>query len=212
MPHHSHPNYIACIAVAVAVPLMAPHVALSEPCCAQSATIDPAEADESDWVGAKNQVATSMLQFSESLTERWGMPQEVKEGGYPGIDLRDVAGYPALIGHRYEQQGLVGGQYVLYQRHQFASNEFIGHFLHVKDLLVRTYGTPRQDNVIWLNDLYQPLPGYWDVAVDIGHLVYSASWTTPTTCLALTLKGDTHTKLTLDVSRRTNACAGHPVL
>lgn len=191
---------------------MAAYASPSEFCCPAPPMVGSPAEDEAEWLGTKETVAASMLGFSESWAGRWGMPGDERQDGTPLVDVREVAGYPALFGRRFEQRELVGAQYVLYQRRRFASNEFIDHFRHVKEALTRTYGAPRHDDTFWLDDLYRPVPGFWDVAVDLGHLVYSASWTTPTTCLALTLQGGTHTKLVLDVSRRTTVCAGHPVL
>lgn len=58
-------------------------------------------------------------------------------------------------------------------------NEFIDYYTRIKDAVTAMHGIPRNDHAIWNNDLYEPLPDYWGVAVLIGHLAYSASWDIP---------------------------------
>lgn len=38
-----------------------------------------------------------------------------------------------------------------------------------------THGIPVNDDTVWNNDLYKPLPDYWGIAVMIGYLTYSTS-------------------------------------
>jgi hypothetical protein len=72
----------------------------------------------------------------------------------------------------------------------------------VKQALIDSYGTPTQDQVLWENDLYQPLPDYWGVAVMIGYLRYAATWETEEGTITVTLTGDRHSKLTIDYRSR----------
>jgi len=68
----------------------------------------------------------------------------------------------------------------------------------VKRTLTETYGVPADDQVVWDNDLYQPLPDYWGVAVMIGHLRYHAAWETADGTVTLELMGDRHSRLSVD--------------
>jgi hypothetical protein len=60
------------------------------------------------------------------------------------------------------------------------------------------YGEPQLDRVVWDNDLYQPLPDYWGVAVMIGHLHYHAAWETAEGTITLELTGNRHSRLFLE--------------
>jgi hypothetical protein len=97
---------------------------------------------------------------------------------------------------------LVRGQYIVLQRPLNGLNEFIGYYHTLKDQLTDTYGTPSQDQIVWENDLYQPLPDYWGVAVMIGHLHYHANWETPEGTMTLELTGNRHSRLFLEYRSR----------
>ena len=68
----------------------------------------------------------------------------------------------------------------------------------VKQALTRSYGAPADDRTLWENDLYQPLPDYWGVAVQLGHLRYAARWDTAEGTISLELTGNHHSRLTIE--------------
>jgi len=114
------------------------------------------------------------------------------------IYLRNIGDHGVLEGYEFRLDTLAGGQYVLLQRPLNGLNEFIGYYLTLKRTLTETYGAPADDQVVWDNDLYQPLPDYWGVAVMIGHLRYHASWDTADGTVILELTGDRHSRLSVD--------------
>jgi len=114
------------------------------------------------------------------------------------IYLRNIGDHGVLEGYEFSRDTLAHGQYVLLQRPLNGLNEFIGYYLELKRTLTDTYGAPQDDHVVWDNDLYQPLPDYWGVAVMIGHLRYHATWNTPDGTVTLELTGDRHSRLSVD--------------
>ncbi|HMU53854.1 MAG TPA: hypothetical protein PKA61_02555 [Nitrospira sp.] len=114
------------------------------------------------------------------------------------IYLRNIGDHGVLEGYEFSLDALARGQYVLLQRPLNGLNEFIGYYLAVKRTLTETYGVPADDQVVWDNDLYQPLPDYWGVAVMIGHLRYHAAWETADGTVTLELMGDRHSRLSVD--------------
>jgi hypothetical protein len=56
---------------------------------------------------------------------------------------------------------------------------------------------------VWDNDLYQPVPDYWGVAVLIGHLHYHAAWETAEGTITLELTGNRHSRLFLEYKNHT---------
>lgn len=119
------------------------------------------------------------------------------------IYSRALADHGVLEGYDFRDGSLVRGQYVFLQRPINRLNEFIDYYATVKQALIDSYGTPTQDQVLWENDLYQPLPDYWGVAVMIGYLRYTAAWETPEGTITVTLTGgDRHSKLKIDYRSR----------
>jgi hypothetical protein len=80
-----------------------------------------------------------------------------------------------LEGYEFRHESLVRGQYILLQQPINGLNEFIEYYRTLKALLTAKYGDPTNDQTVWDNDLYQPVPDYWGVAVLIGHLHYHAA-------------------------------------
>jgi hypothetical protein len=118
------------------------------------------------------------------------------------IYSRTLADHGVLEGYDFRDGSLVCGQYLFLQRPINRLNEFIDYYAAVKQALIDSYGTPTHDQVLWENDLYQPLPDYWGVAVMIGYLRYAATWETSDGTITVTLTGDRHSKLTIDYRSR----------
>jgi len=112
--------------------------------------------------------------------------------------LHNLSDHGVLEGYEFKQESLVRGQYLLLQRPLNGLNEFIGYYGALKQTLTESYGSPRHDQITWTNDLYQPLPEYWGVAVMIGHLQYHAEWATAEGTITLELTGNHHSKLSLE--------------
>jgi hypothetical protein len=114
------------------------------------------------------------------------------------IYLRNIHDHGVLEGYEFRQDSLVRGQYIVLQRPLNGLNEFIGYYTSLKQVLNAVYGKPKLDRIVWNNDLYQPLPDYWGVAVMIGHLRYQATWETAEGTITLELTGNHHSKLFLE--------------
>jgi len=118
------------------------------------------------------------------------------------IYLRNIGDHGVLEGYEFQQESLVRGQYIVLQRPLNGLNEFIGYYLSLKQTLAGQYGAPLQDQVVWENELYQPVPDYWGVAVMIGHLHYHAIWETAEGTMTLELAGNRHSRLFLEYRSR----------
>lgn len=157
-------------------------------------------------------VAQEVLTFLTTAQSYWGQSQATLREAVIGdlvrndqgklIYSRTLADHSVLEGYDFRDGSLVRGQYVFLQRPINRLNEFIDYYGAVKQALIDSYGTPTQDQVLWENDLYQPLPDYWGVAVMIGYLHYAAAWETPEGTIAITLTGDRHSKLTIEYRSR----------
>ncbi|HTL60822.1 MAG TPA: hypothetical protein VL261_04175 [Nitrospira sp.] len=164
--------------------------------------------DDIDEATLQAEVTQQALAFLETLRGHWGegpdrlrtvvggTVEHEEEGSL--IYLRNIHEHGVLEGYEFPKGSLARGRYVLVQRPLNGLNEFIGYYSALKAALSAAYGEPTQDDVIWNNDLYTPLPEYWGVAVMIGHLRYHAAWKTAEGTLALDLSGDRYSRLSIE--------------
>lgn len=168
--------------------------------------------DEDDPAFMQAEVGRQVLTFLQSVQSRLGQSQETLRRSIAGAIERDERGtlvyarrlseHAVLEGYNFLDGGLVRGQYLCLQRPVNGLNEFIDYYAAVKQFLTASYGTPAQDHLVWDNDLYQPLPDYWGVAVQIGHLSYAARWETPEGTISIELTGNHHGRLMVEYQQR----------
>ena len=164
--------------------------------------------DEEDEATLQAEVTKQALTFLETVQAHWGQEPKALRLSVAGaverdeegklIYLRNLSDHGVLEGYEFRHEALVRGQYILLQRPLNGRNEFIGYYQTLKEQLTATYGSLTNDQTVWDNDLYQPVPSYWGVAVLIGHLHYYASWETEDGTITLELTGNRHSKLFLE--------------
>ncbi|MDF0645811.1 MAG: hypothetical protein P0111_17425 [Nitrospira sp.] len=163
--------------------------------------------DEIDEADLQTEISTQVATFLQTVHSHQGKDKAALRTSVTGearddqsklIYLRNIGDHGVLEGYEFNLDTLARGQYILLQRPLNRLNEFIGYYLTVKQTLTDTYGAPADDQVIWDNDLYQPLPDYWGVAVMIGHLRYHAAWDIPDGTVTLELTGERHSRLSVD--------------
>ena len=171
--------------------------------------------DDIDDATLQAEVTKQALAFLDTLHRHWGDgPERLRTAVYGNIErdeqgkliyLRNIHEHGVLEGYEFRQESLVRGQYIVLQRPLHALNEFIGYYTSLKQALKGIYGEPSLDRVVWDNDVYQPLPDYWGVAVMIGHLHYHARWEVPEGTITLELTGNRHSKLFLEFTSTSEA-------
>lgn len=164
--------------------------------------------DDVDPAAMQAEVARQVTTFLQSIQNRWGQSQETVRRSITGEIQRDelealvyaraLSDHGVLEGYDFRDGRLVRGQYLFLQRPVNGLNEFIDYYTAVKRSLIASYGPPEEDQTIWHNDLYQPLPEYWGVAVQIGHLHYAARWETPEGTISIELTGNHHSRLKIE--------------
>lgn len=157
-------------------------------------------------------VGRHVLGFLTTLQTHWGHSQDVLRHTLTGTIERDERGaliysrrfeeYGIVEGYEFQDSGLMHGQYLFLERPVHDLNEFIEYYGAVKDALIDSFGVPTEDQTLWDNDVYQPLPEYWGIAVKLGHLRFIASWETADGTLSLELSGDRHSRIKVDYRRR----------
>jgi len=171
--------------------------------------------DDIDDATLQAEVTKQALAFLDTLHRHWGDgPERLRTAVYGDmgrdeqgklIYLRNINDHGVLEGYEFRQESLVRGQYIVLQRPLHGLNEFIGYYTSLKQTLKGIYGEPSLDRVVWDNDVYQPLPDYWGVAVMIGHLHYHARWEVPEGTITLELTGNRHSKLFLEFTSTSEA-------
>lgn len=164
--------------------------------------------DDIDPIVAQRELNQAVAVFLNRLHAHWGSSPTSLRDSVTGEIERDeretlvVAKYFAdhgvLEGYDFREGSLVAGQYLVLQRPVNGLNEFIDYYHAIKTSLTEHYGQPREDLIVWSNDLYQPLPDFWGVAVQLGHLRYTASWTTSDGLVTVELTGNHHSRLTIN--------------
>ncbi|HSQ50413.1 MAG TPA: hypothetical protein VLL94_04015 [Nitrospiraceae bacterium] len=168
----------------------------------------PIPFDEEDQTTLQAEVTRQVVTFLQTMQEHRGQHPEALRRSVAGpverdeegklIYLRNLSDHGVLEGYEFRHESLVRGQYILLQRPINGLNEFVEYYRTLKVLLTARYGDPTSDQTVWDNDLYQPIPDYWGVAVLIGHLHYHAAWETPEGAITLELTGNQHSRLFLE--------------
>lgn len=164
--------------------------------------------DDIDPVVAQAELTQHIALFLNKLQQYWGSGSEVLRNTVTGDIERDerealvvatrFADHGVLEGYDFREGALIAGQYLVLQRPVNGLNEFIDYYRALKMSLTESYGPPAKDQAVWSNDLYQPLPDYWGIAVQMGHLRYAARWETPGGVITIELTGNHHSRLAID--------------
>lgn len=158
------------------------------------------------------EIEREVLRFLRTLHRHWGTSQDTLRHALPDklerdehgklIYSRPLTGHGVVEGYEFEDGSLVHGLCLFLQQPAHETNEFLEYYGTVKSTLISAYGVPAEDAMIWENDLYEPLPDYWGVAVQMGHLRFAASWETPEGTLSIELTGHHQSRLTIDYRYR----------
>ena len=164
--------------------------------------------DDIDPVVAQAELNGHIATFLNRLEDHWGASPESLRGKVTGdierneretlVVAKRFADHGVLEGYDFQEGLLVAGQYLVLQRPVNGLNEFIDYYSALKTSLTNTYGQPTEDQSVWKNDLYQPLPDYWGIAVQMGHLRYAARWDTPDGMITIELTGNHHSRLMIE--------------
>jgi hypothetical protein len=186
---------------------------------ASSATTKPAPARNLNAQSPSNSKHSWQSQTSTPNNEigfrkaAWGMDrdqviqtegrEDVEEGDNYLSYAGQVAGLSCSILYIFVEDTLVRGKYFFTVSHS-NDNDYLSDYSTLKEMLIKKYGRPLEDEQIWKGDLYKDDYQRWGMAVCIGDLTMYAKWGKSETEIVLILTGDNYqTNLAIEyISKR----------
>jgi hypothetical protein len=157
------------------------------------------------YIGSKPEKEEDNALKPDFRNVQWGMSkEEVKkyENSELTSDIEEGLGYQNLRVARFDtvltyhfnvNNELFSAGYYLIHEHS-NKNDFIDDFDYLKELLIEKYGEPKEDEIIWKDDLYKDDPSDWGMAIFTGDLIYKSLWENEDLIVELRLKGDNYKK------------------
>lgn len=129
---------------------------------------------------------------------RWGMSSvevarsESLELLGPGdLVAGDIGGQTVRVGYVFEDDRLVGSLCRLPKVHT-EDSPFRTDFDSLKVALVREYGDPVRDDVVWMDDRFRDYSQFYGTALSLGHVEAVVQWETARTLITLLMRGHTY--------------------
>lgn len=146
----------------------------------------------------KNEKTKEGAEFNFRKTT-WGMSREqvkASEVAEPTGERPEVITYrgelegmPVVIGYLFDGQKLTRAGYLIRSQHE-DPNSYISDYDRVKDFLIRKYGSPARDEMVWAEGEEEDDPAGFGEAVCGGRLRYSTFWTDGVTVIRESLGGE----------------------
>jgi len=97
----------------------------------------------------------------------------------------------AFVNYFFTDNQLIKAGYILAGLHT-NKNDYITDYNDFKEILTKKYGSPKNEQTLWKNDLYKDDHSHWGLAISIGHLKYFSAWETDNTEILNFLSGDNY--------------------
>jgi hypothetical protein len=117
--------------------------------------------------------------------------EDVEEGANYLSYAGQVAGLSCSILYIFVEGTLVRGKYFFNVSHS-NDNDHLSDYSTLKEMLIKKYGRPLEDEKLWKDDLYKDDYQEWGLAVSSGRLTMYAKWEKSETEIALILSGDNY--------------------
>jgi len=101
----------------------------------------------------------------------------------------EVCGFDCCIVYSFVENRLTEANYVFKHTHT-NKNGYIDDYGRLKEILIKKYGEPVKDKIIWENDVFKDSKQDWGTAISVGYLWYGVYWETPITEISMILTGD----------------------
>lgn len=154
--------------------------------------------EDGTWQYADTTTGDTTFHFRKT---RWGMTRERVQTS-ESMDVANVsdksvvyktklAGFDVFVVYIFVRDQLVRSKYIINEKHS-NKTEFTVDYCSLQKLLSKKYGAPLEDEIVWLNDLYQDDPESWGMAVSVGHLRFYTKWNDGNMTVYLYLNGDNY--------------------
>ena len=128
---------------------------------------------------------------------RWGMSQaevlasEPIEPAQKSENLiryeTEVLGKNVDLLFSFVDDKLVGASYRLHENY-LVSDHFIRTYSEFQKALREKYGNPKEDNIMWVNNMYQNARSKRGLALSLGHVIYDSAWDTAKATIRCSLR------------------------
>ena len=102
-----------------------------------------------------------------------------------------VSGFPVWLVYNFIDNKCVSSRYMIQVEHA-NKTIFVDDYKKLKGLLIKVYGNPIEDEIIWKDDLYKDDESEYGMAISIGDLFYYSNWENDKTLIQLELGGDNY--------------------
>ncbi len=144
-------------------------------------------------------IMTSGLMFAQDFRKSdWGMSKDQVKNRESSKLIKDttdileysgvIAGYKCVIRYKFTEKKLSRASYIILSKYE-DKNEYIRHYNLIKDGLSKKYGSPREDEIVWINVHSKIDFTKWGDAVSTGRLLFYSSWGNTKTSIFYTING-----------------------
>jgi len=102
-----------------------------------------------------------------------------------------IAGVDMLMGYIFTNDKLTSGRYLASEKHT-NKNDYITDYNSLKEILDKKYGSPKESERFWKNELYKENFSDWGFAISLGHLVYFSKYEIEKSEITIMLSGENY--------------------
>ena len=103
----------------------------------------------------------------------------------------ELGSFDVNVVYIFSKDKLVRTKYMVLSKHT-NETDYISDYNTLKEILIKKYGDPKEDEQIWKNDLYKSNSSEWGMAIAVGQLFYYCQWSNKDTSLILYLSGENY--------------------
>ena len=167
-------------------------------------TVIPAQPKSFSFRDTRWGMSIPEVKANETASFSWELHAPILELGEDrlGYHTTVVEDLEAVIAYKFADNQLTNTKYVFESKHE-DEIRYLEDYEKVKNWISQTYGQPKSEEQIWLDDLYNYAEELWGKAVVRGHLTMVAEWEVEETSIVLILNGgDENVGLIADFSSK----------
>ena len=153
----------------------------------------PTQLTESTFRNTKWGMSIPEVKTNETAKFSWELQAPILTAGDYRLGYRTtVEGIDTFLSYSFSNNQLTTAKYLFDSNHE-DETLYLEDYENIKNWIVQTYGPPRSEEQLWLDDLYRYASELWGRAVKRGHLTLVAEWEMEETTVVLLLNGGDET-------------------